>query len=391
MKILLIHNHYQEPGGEDVVFAQERQLLQSHGHEVVTYQRSNSEIGGYSPARWLGIPKRAVWAEDSRQDVLRLIQREKPAIVHVHNTFIQISPSIFSACQEAGVPVIQTLHNFRLLCPAATFFRHGKVCEECLESLWNSVSHGCYRDSKPETAIAALMLAIHRRWRTWDDITGFITLTRFAQKKFANAGFPENKIHVKPNFISPDPGEKTGDNGFAVYVGRLAQEKGLKTLLHACRQLPTHVSLHIFGDGPLRSLLERQANHEGLMNVTFRGRVSRAEAQCAIKQARCVVLPSECYENFPMVVVEAFACGTPVICSRLGAMEEIVADNITGLHFTAGDSEDLARKLSWMLARPGDARAMGSTARREFERSYTAESNYATLMRIYQQEANGRG
>lgn len=383
MKILLVHNHYQQPGGEDVVFAQERQLLRSRGHRVATYLRSNLEIENYSILKQLSVPKRAVWASDSRREILALLRREKPALVHVHNTFIQISPSIFSACQEAGVPVIQTLHNFRLLCPAATFFRHGSVCEECMQSLWNSVRHGCYRESKSETAMAALMLAIHRRWHTWEGITSFITLTQFSQRKFCEAGFPSDKIFVKPNFVFPDPGEKSNSGETAVYVGRLSSEKGVGTLLSACKRLPTHVSVQIIGGGPLRAKLERQARQDGLVNVTFRGRVSRAEAQAAIKNARCLVMPSECYENFPMAVVEAFACGVPVICSRLGAMQEIVKHGVTGFQFTAGDADDLAQQMEWMWDHPREASLMGKTARREFEQNYTADANYLTLMDIY--------
>ncbi len=391
MKILLVHNHYQQPGGEDVVFAQERQLLRSHGHQVVTYQRSNIEIESYSIFQKLTVPKRAVWSADSRTDIFELIRREKPALVHIHNTFIQISPSILSACQELGVPVVQTLHNFRLLCPAATFFRNGTVCEECLQSLWSSVRHGCYRESKTETAMAALMLAIHRRWHTWDNITSFITLTPFSKRKFATAGFPSDKLFVKPNFVFPDPGEKTNPGESAVYVGRLSPEKGVGTLLRACRRLPTHVSMQIIGDGPLRASLERQASQDGLLNVTFRGRLSRAEAQAAIKNARCVILPSECYENFPMAVVEAFACGTPVICSRLGAMQEIVKHGVTGLQFAAGDADDLARQVEWMWEHPREACAMGKTARREFEQNYTADANYVTLMDIYNKAISSNG
>ena len=383
MKILLVHNHYQQPGGEDVVFAQEKQLLEDHGHQVVTYQRSNSEIEKYSNLRKLTVPKLAVWAEDSRQDILSLIKRERPVIVHVHNTFIQISPSVFSACAEAGVPVVQTLHNFRLLCPAATFFRNGNVCEECLESLWRSVRHGCYRESKSETAMAALMLAIHRRWHTWDSITSFITLTRFAHQKFVDAGFPAERVYVKPNFVFPDPGEKVDEGEFAAYVGRLSPEKGVGTLLEACKHLRHTVPIQIIGDGPLRVSLERRAAQLNLRGVTFRGRLSRAETQLVIKRARCLILPSECYESFPMAVVEAFACGTPVICSRLGAMQEIVIHEVSGLHFIAGNAEDLAQRIDWVWERPCEARAMGRTARKVFEQNYTSESGYHTLMEIY--------
>lgn len=385
MKILLIHNRYQQPGGEDVVVAQERQLLQSRGHEVEVYERSNDELLAYSPLHKLAVPKTAVWAEDSRREVLDVIRRLRPAIVHVHNTFMMISPSIYSACRQAGVPVVQTLHNFRFLCPAASFFRNGEVCEECLQSLWHSVAHGCYRGSRPATATAALMLAVHRRERTWDAISSFIALSRFAQQKFVSAGFPETRVHVKPNFVSPDPGKKDDEGDCVVYVGRLSAEKGVETLIEACRYTQSSVPLEIIGDGPLGSKLRRAVLENRLSQVNFRGRLSRMETQELMKRARCVILPSKCYENFPMAAAEAFACGVPVLCSRLGAMQEIVEDRATGLHFKAGNAADLAEKMDWFWAHPGEARAMGRTARRVFERDYTAESNYQSLMTIYRQ------
>ncbi len=385
MKILLVHNHYQCPGGEDVVFAQERRLLESYGHQLITYERSNEEINAYSTLRKLTVPLSAVWAADSRKEILEILRREKPDIVHVHNTFLQISPSIFSACVESGVPVIQTLHNFRLLCPAATFFRDGSVCEDCLQSLWHGVRHRCYRKSLSQTGLAAMMLSFHRRWRTWDAIAGFIVLTRFGQKKFEDAGLSPEKIYVKPNFVLPDPGEKNEGGNFAVYVGRLSDEKGVGTLLEACKDLPPHIPVKIIGDGPLRSALEQQASEKGLTNVRFLGQLSHEDAQRAIKAARILILPSECYENFPMTVIEAFASGTPVICSRLGALQEIVTDEVTGLHFTAGDGRNLAQKIIRMWDHPRKARAMGKEARAEFERRYTAEKNYLRLMDIYNQ------
>ena len=240
MKIILVHNYYQQPGGEDRVYAQERQLLESHGHEVVTYQRSNNELLGYSSFQRLSLPKKVVWAKDSHRQILALLRKERPHVVHVHNTFTQISPSIFAACREADVPVIQTLHNFRLLCPAATFFRNGKICEECRESgLWRGIRHACYRESHGATAMVAMMLTVHRRARTWvDRVNVYIALTQFSRGKFTQGGLPAEKIMVKPNFVSPDPGEKNGIGDGAVFVGRLSPEKGLKTLLQAWRTPP---------------------------------------------------------------------------------------------------------------------------------------------------------
>ena len=208
MKILLVHNYYQQPGGEDVVYEQERQLLESLGHQVVTYERKNSELLSDSAFQRLFLPAKTIWARDTYREIRDLIRRERPRIAHVHNTFVQISPSVFAACREEGVPAVQTLHNFRLMCPGGNLFREGKVCEDCLESgLWQGVRHACYRDSYAATATTALMLTVHRAARTWlNDVTGYIALTEFSKRKFEAVGLPKEKIHVKPNFVAPDPG-----------------------------------------------------------------------------------------------------------------------------------------------------------------------------------------
>ena len=385
MKIILVHNHYQLPGGEDRVFTQECRLLENHGHEVVTYQRSNREALGYSPTQRLSLPKKTVWAKDSYREMLALLRKERPQIVHIHNTFLQISPSIFSACREAGVPAVLSLHNFRLLCPAATFFRDGKICEACLESsLWQSIRHACYRQSYGATATVAIMLAVHRQARTWvDGVTTFIALSEFSRRKFTEGGLPDSKIRVKPNFVSPDPGEKSGVGDDAVFVGRLSPEKGLKNLLQAWAQLRVSVPLRILGDGPLRGELEQMARDLRLSEVSFLGHVDHAATQSAIKNARFLILPSECYENFPLTIVEALSCGTPVICSRLGAMQEIVTDRGTGLHFTPGNPDDLADKVAWAWDHSRQVTEMGRAARQDYEQKYTAESNYQSLMSIY--------
>lgn len=387
MKVLLVHNYYQQPGGEDTVYEQERKLLESHGHQVVAYQRRNSELLTYSGLERLCLPKQTIWAGDVYRDILDLVRKERPNIAHVHNTFVQISPSVFAACRQGGVPVVQTLHNFRLMCPAATFFRDGGICEDCCQSsLWQGVRHACYRGSFTATATVAFMLAVHRMARTWTNtVTSFIALTEFSKQKFVKAGLPPEKVHVKPNFVAPDPGEKETFGDFAVYVGRLSPEKGLHTLLQAWRQLFAPIPLQIIGDGPMRAELGRTAWQYNLSNVVFAGRLSPEATRASIRKARLLILPSQCYENFPMTVVEAFSCGTPVVCSRLGAMQEIVSDHGNGLHFTAGNARELADTLEWAWNNPQQVRAMGRVARRDYEQKYTAESNYAALMAIYQQ------
>jgi glycosyltransferase involved in cell wall biosynthesis len=394
MKILLAHNSYQQPGGEDVVFEQECQLLERAGHTVIAYRRSNWEIAAYSGLRQLELVGKAVWATDTQQQFARLLDREKPDLVHVHNTFVMLSPSIFSACREAELPVVQTLHNYRLSCPAATFFRDGHVCEECVEhGLWRAVAHGCYRNSRRATAAVTLMLAVHRHRRTWTrNVDCYIALTRFAQSKFLQAGLPADKVFVKPNFVHPDPGmHPHGEADYVLFAGRLSPEKRVSTMLDAWSYLSrAGIPLIILGGGPQLHQLENEAHHRGLHNVTFRGHVSRDQTLAAMRGARFLVFPSEWYENFPVTIAESFACGVPVICSRIGSMEEIVHDNRTGFHFAPGDSKDLADKVDWAWNHRERMLSMGEEARHEYETKYTGEKNYPLLMEIYERALTRR-
>jgi glycosyltransferase involved in cell wall biosynthesis len=386
MKICLVHNSYEQRGGEDVVFEQERANLIRGGHDVIVYHRSNTEIRDQSALTRISLVKNSVWSTDTRREFSELLDREAPDLVHIHNTFFVISPSIYGACRERGIPVVQTLHNFRWICPAFTLYRNGNACEDCLTgSLWNGIYHGCYRGSTTATATVALIIASHRLMKTWEDcVDCYIALTEFSREKFISAGFQPGKIVVKSNFVEMDPGTRTDAGDYALYVGRLSQEKGLETLLRAWECIPTLCPLQVIGDGPERAALEEQVRQKNISNVSLRGFLSRTETIAAIKGARFVVVPSKWYEGFPMVIAEAMACGTPVICSRLGAMEEIVADRSTGLHFTSGDAEHLARTVAWAWNHPVEMSEMGRAARREYERRYTAERNYSLLMEIYE-------
>jgi glycosyltransferase involved in cell wall biosynthesis len=386
MKVLIIHNSYQQPGGEDIVFAQECQLLESRGHEVVKYQRSNHEIEAMSGLQRLALAKDIIWSAASNRHVRDVLRAERPDLVHIHNTFMMVSPSVYQVCQEVGVPVIQTLHNFRLLCPAFSLFRDGHVCEECPKSgLWRSVWHGCYRDSRVMTANVALMLQIHRASQTWNDsVDTYIALSEFARQKFIDGGLPSSKLHVKPNFVYPDPGERDGPGDYAIFVGRLSPEKGVSTLLAAWELLRLRVPLVIVGDGPLRALLEDRCRKMKLSAVKFTGGLTKLQTRNAIRRAAFLIAPSLWYEG-PMTIFEAFACGTPVLCSYLGAMQEIVTDHHNGLHFNAGKEEDLAGKVEWAWNNPSRMISMGKSARHTYETHYTAEKNYHMLMQIYDQ------
>jgi glycosyltransferase involved in cell wall biosynthesis len=388
MKIALVHNTYQQMGGEDRVFAQERKMLEDAGHQVIAFVRSNHAAESYAGWKKMQLAAATVWSAQSRAEFKKLLGAEKPQVVHVHNTFMMISPSIYSACREAGVPVVQTLHNFRLLCPGANFFRDGKICEECLEhTVWRGVKHGCYRKSRMATATVAAMLEFHRWRKTWSDsVSCFVALSEFARGRFIAGGLPAERMLVKPNFVDPDPGPgpPMEERTYAVFVGRFSPVERMMTIFGAWERLKDRVPLFIVGGGPERAEMEAEAERRNLKQIRFLGVLPNGQTIRMIQGARFLVFPSEWYENFPVTIAEAFACQTPVICSGLGSMKEIVRDERTGLHFKAGDAASLAEKVGFAWENPGAMRVMGAEARREYLASYTAEQNYSQLMGIYE-------
>ena len=383
MRILLAHNYYQQPGGEDVCFAAEVAMLTSNGHSVIKYCLHNDVINNMSG---FDAASRTTWSRSAYREVRSLIRTHRPQVAHFNNTFPLISPAAYYAARSEGVPVVQTLHNFRLLCPNALFFRDGRVCEDCLgRSIpWPAVVHKCYRGSRSATAAVAAMLMVHRAMGTWwEAVDVYIALAEFCRRKFIEGGLPAEKIVVKPNFIATDPGVGGGRGGYGVFVGRLSPEKGLETLLKAWKTLGGKVPLKVVGDGPMTATVQgSEAKDAG---IEWLGHRSAQEVYSLIGEAMFLVFPSECYENLPRVIIEAFAKGTPVIASRLGAMAELVDHGRTGLHFEPGDAGDLASKIQRLLADPRELAQMRQAARREYERRYTAESNYCDLMAIYRQ------
>jgi len=393
MKILLVHNSYQHHGGEDVVFNNEKNLLSAAGHHVSTYTRNNEEINGYGWMKQVSLAPRTVWAWDSLKEMRRRIADERPDITHFHNTFPLISTSAYLACHEARVPVVQTLHNSRLICPAATLSRGGKVCEDCSDKRipWPAVLHGCYRHSHLQSGVVAAMLTVHRQLKTWERfVDQYVVSTELFARKFAAAGLPANRISIKPNFVDQNYQIAQCPRDYALFVGRLVPEKGVNTLLDAwglIRGLP----LKIRGDGPLLHHVqshagERDSGIEWLKRPTQDGLIG------IFQGARFLVWPSEAfYENFGLVAIEAFACGVPVIASNVGVMAETIRDGHTGLHFASESPTDLAAKVEWAWSHPNEMMAMGREARREYEEKYTPERNYEMLMNIYKSAMSVRG
>jgi glycosyltransferase involved in cell wall biosynthesis/2-polyprenyl-3-methyl-5-hydroxy-6-metoxy-1,4-benzoquinol methylase len=387
MKILFVHNHYQLPGGEDEVFRGEAALLRSKGHEVLENVRTNDEIRDYGIWNRVALGLRTVWAWDSTRKMRDLLKLEKPDVAHFHNMFPLISPSAYYACAEAGVPVVQTLHNYRLLCPGALLYRDGGVCEDCLHKRvkWPGILHGCYRGSRFATAPVAAMVAVHHGLGTWrQKVNQYIALTESSRRKFIEGGLPPQRVVVKPNFVHPDPKPKNGPGSYALYVGRLSEGKGLAVLLAAWGKLQRHIPLRIAGDGPLREELAAEIEAKKLRDVEIVGQVSPSEAFTLMHGARFLVFPSEWPETFGMTIIEAFACGVPVIASRLGAMAEIITDGENGLHFGPGDAAELAEKAEWAWTHPAEIEEWGRNARVEYEAKYTAERNYQMLMDVYE-------
>jgi len=385
MRVLLAHNYYQNRGGEDESFDAEAALLGSHGHDVVRYVRHNDEIGdggGWQTAM------RSVWNPTTSREVRGLIRRHRPDVFHATNTFPLLSASAIHAARAEGVPVVVSLRNYRLLCPSADFNRGGRVCEKCINKRvpWPAVAHRCYRDSATASVVVTIGNTVQRTLGTWHRLVDlFFTPTEFTRQKYIEGGFDPRRIAVKPNFLNEDPGEGGGRGGYAVFVGRLSQEKGITTLLEALGHVTQGIDLRIIGDGPLRDRVAEAAAQNP--RVQYLGRLSHAEVLDVIGDATCLVMPSVWYETFGRTIIEAYAKAVPVVASRLGALAEIVTDGETGLLVEPGDAAALARAINEMAQ--GRAVAMRAAARQAFLDHYTGERNLAMILALYRR-AQGR-
>lgn len=389
MKVLLVHNFYGSaaPSGENLVFQAEKDLLLAHGHEVREFTRHSDEIrskGG------VGIIQGAIatpWNPWMFKAIRREVEQFQPDVVHVHNTFPLISPAIFHAIGQSAAKVL-TLHNYRLFCPAAIPMRNGIVCTDCLDghSVVPAMIHGCYRGSRLATVPLAAGVALHRAIGTWKrHVDAFIALTAFQRTLMISAGLPEELVQVKPNFYpgnpTPVPWNERGD--YVVFAGRLTKEKGVEALVRAWALWGTHApELRVVGDGPLRSSLEKLS--AGLP-VKFLGQLTAARAQSQIAGAKLLILPSEWFEGFPMVIQEAFAFGTPVAVSDIGPLATIVRHEKNGVVFSPADPGSLVDKVQEVWAAPHLLERLAKGAKQTFEAEYTEDANYRLLMAIYEQ------
>lgn len=384
MKILIAHNSYQHQGGEDAVVNAEIDLLRNHGHEVAVYRRHNDEITNMSK---LAVVGSTIWSQRTSNEIDELCDRFQPDLIHGHNTFPLISPTLFWTATRRKIPVVQTLHNFRLLCPEAMLLRDGKICEDCIGKLpWRAITHRCYHESAVQSAVTASMLTVHRAIGTYrNQVTAFIALSDFSRDKFIAGGLPAEKIQVKPNFVEAHvkPDWTARDGG--LFVGRLSAEKGLDVLIDAERirqAMPGQEQkkcVRVIGGGPLEDQVKQA------LGESYLGFRAPDEVRKLMHASQFLVSPSTCYETFGLVAVEAFSCGVPVIASRHGGLAELVKDGITGLLFTPGDAVDLARKIAWARAHPQQMLKMGQAAYIEYLNKYTPEKNYHMLHTIYRE------
>ena len=384
MKILLAHTFYRSsaPSGEDLVYRNERALLEQAGFTVIPYERHNDDLDDSSLWKRVRLGQGSIWSRRTWREVSDLLTSERPDLVHVHNTFPQLTPSIYRACRDQGVPVVQTLHNFRLICPQAMLARQGRTCVDCLGgSLWPALRHRCYRGSLAATLAQVLTLTVNRGLGSYGLVDQYLALTRFAMNKLVEGGIPVRRLTVKPNFLPDPPEPGAGNGGYALFVGRLSAEKGVRTLLTAWRK-NLGLPLRIYGTGPLETELRALVEQERLP-VEFCGFGDRQQIYAAMREAAMLVVPSEWYEGFPMVVLEALACGTPVVASRIGSLGEVVVEGITGIHFAPGNANALAAAIVRLKTDQRLLSAMRNRCRLHFEHHYTADQALTTLTDVY--------
>jgi glycosyltransferase involved in cell wall biosynthesis len=379
VRIIVVHSRYRSGAlsGENRVVDDEIALLRAAGHEVEALQR---ETHG---ERAVSLAVRTIWSRDAVREGLERIRAFQPDVLHLHNMFPAVSPAIVSAAHAAGVPTVMTLHNFRLSCLPATFLRRGKICEDCLGKLpWRGIAHRCYRGSLPASAALGVSISLHRDvLRTFDRTTFFAAVSAFIRQKHIEAGFPSEKIVVKPNFVGEQL-RREGPGNYFLYVGRLSPEKGIVDLVKAWSGFGH--ALKVVGDGPDRERLASAAP----ANVELIGGVAAERVSDLIRGSRAVVLPSVWYEGQPRVVLEAFASGVPVIASDLGGLSELVTHNRDGLLVRPGDSVGWFEAAA-VLADDRRSEAMGEAAWETWRERYTAAHALAALESTYARVSAG--
>lgn len=376
MKVGVIHSRYQQRGGEDSVVDAEVQMLQRGGHNVCTFISENSDLAQMSmPAQAMA----TVWNRNMYNAVTNWTIKYRPDIVHIHNTFPYLSPSVIIAVARRKIPIVMTLHNYRLFCVNGLLFRNGRPCEACLgRSSIPGIVHQCYRSSTIASSLVASMQMTHHHLRTYEHISKFLVLTESGRDRMIRGGLPADKLVIKPNFTL-DFGKGRGEGVFALFVGRLTTEKGIKTLLKAWDRIGGRIPLKIVGDGPLREDLASL----DIQGVSFLGSQPAETVRDLMKSAHVLIFPSEWYETFGLVVIEAMSCGTPALVSSISTASDFVSHRVNGLHFSAGDPDSLAQEVIWSLDHVDEWKNIKNAAREEYQNKYNQQKNLEILERVY--------
>lgn len=379
--ILLVHNYYQIPGGEDTVVKNEKEMLEKHGYNVVLYSRNNSELKDMNKIQKLLLPFSTIFNIKTYLDINKIIKKDNINIVHVHNTLNLISASVYYAARRCNVPVIQTIHNFRLLCPGATFYREQHICEDCVvHGLWCAVKHNCYRGSKLQTLACVISTKIHRLMGIYGKIN-YICLTEFNRKKLLQfKQIKEERVFVKPNYVNSSRHTLTEKkNNQFIYVGRLDKLKGIEVVFEAWNQMGDDApKLVVCGTGPMENWCKEYIQNRKI-NIELKGFIPNDEAINYISNSAALILPTQWYEGFPMTIVEAFSVGTAVICSDLGNAGSIVEEGITGYKFEAKSVEGLVAAIDRFEKKP----IPSSNIKKIYEEKYSENINYEILKNIY--------
>lgn len=382
MRVAMLHNRYRtgQPSGENTVVAQTVDLLRNSGHDIDLYVRNSDDIAAMGRKARALLPFRSVWSFSAEHDLTQLLQERRPDVVHVHNTFPLFSASVLRAAYRLGLPVVATLHNFRLMCANAVLQRDGRPCESCVGRLpWYGVMHGCYRESRVQTLPLATSIGVHNTLHTWQRyVTTFVAPSEFVRERYVAGGFAPDRIVVKPHAVPHEGVVRSGPGDAVVFLGRLVEDKGFADLLQAWDS--SLGTLVVAGDGPLRAEAEARAQRDPSVKVL--GQLPWADCMELLGSARVAVVPARSYETFGLVVVEAFAHGVPVVASRLGALAELVDDGETGALAEPGDPEGLRKALA-LVADPVTSVAFGERARQVYLDRFTPERDLVATERIY--------
>jgi glycosyltransferase involved in cell wall biosynthesis len=388
--VLIVHNSYKIPGGEDSVVCNEKKLLESHGHKVFLYTRNNDELDTMTKWQKLRLPFTMLFSLKTYREVKQIIKTKKIDIVHVHNTLVLVSPSVYYAAKSMKIPAVQTIHNFRLLCPGAAFYREGHVCEKCMEKgLSCAVKYGCYRESKIQTLACVICARFHRMTGIYGKIH-YICLTDFNREKLLHLKkIRAEQVDVKPNFVQESSSEIVSHDrrkNQIVYVGRLEELKGIDVLFSAWgKRKKDGLKLIVCGMGPMEEWCREYITSNHLADIEMRGFVPNEEVKKIIGESKAIVLPTQWYEGFPVSIVEAYSVGTPVIGSALGNVGSLVEEAVTGVTFNQTSSDDLLEKIEKILTME-----LEESAYHVYCQRYTAQKNYEQLMTIYDKLSEGK-